>query len=756
MAMTGRKPSYAKTFKNIAFGKNFEIYDPTCVSNDALKGRSQPCIALYPARNAQEGWVFFNIHTGKRVRRSSWTPMQMSQLVIDSMNALSAEGAAVPAGVENVEEVEAERPGNALPAAANDGIPDAAVPAEAQDAQATADPEPRHLVRPNVYLEADFDEDEDEHEDGVPAPGVEVDQPAAAEEAEPEPPSNTVVHQTPPQLRRSARIVGGARRNPVYSLSTMTLKAALREGKESAMDAMTKELKQLLITKKALKPMHRGDLTPTKLKKLIRAHTLVKRKYDARGRFEKTKARLVADGKQQDRAMYPDISSPTAALSSLFMALTIAANKKQKTAVIDIGGAYLNADMTGEEVDIILGQIEAEIAVQIDPTLKRYLTPDGRLICRLDKALYGCIQSAKLWYDKISAVLEALGYVKNPVDGCVFNKGTGATKVTIVLFVDDILALSNSEGELKNLIAELTAEFDEVTSNVSVDFSYLGMRIQILDGKVRVTMEGFIDELLKEYKITRGKATPGLYDLFERDDSQALSAGHRERFHTAVAKLLYLAMRVKPETLLEVVVLCSRVQNATVGDMKKLYRILEYVYETRDRGIELSGDKIDTITGMIDASFAPHPDGKSHTGVAVMLGAATIMVKSSKQKLVTLNSTEAELVALSDSTKAVERCNDFMTGQGITMNTPELGQDNTSVKWMVEHDEGKWRSKYMRVRQAAVRERVKAGDFIIKYVKTREMVADILTKPAAGVLFRELRDAITGWKGPLGDRGALE
>ena len=55
------------------------------------------------------------------------------------------------------------------------------------------------------------------------------------------------------------------------------------------------------------------------------------------------------------------------------------------------------------------------------------------------------------------------------------------------------------------------------------------------------------------------------------------------------------------------------------------------------------------MTWNIDASYAVHPDCKSHTGAACSLGHGTFIPISSKQKLVTKSSTELELVAVDDA-----------------------------------------------------------------------------------------------------------
>ena len=80
-----------------------------------------------------------------------------------------------------------------------------------------------------------------------------------------------------------------------------------------------------------------------------------------------------------------------------------------------------------------------------------YLDNRGRAYVRLKKALYGCIESAKLWYDELKRSLESWGYVVNQEDRCVFNKLVSGVQSTLLLHVDDILCLSASDAAHKEL-----------------------------------------------------------------------------------------------------------------------------------------------------------------------------------------------------------------------------------------------------------------------------------------------------------------
>jgi hypothetical protein len=272
----------------------------------------------------------------------------------------------------------------------------------------------------------------------------------------------------------------------------------LNEHGKDAYDAIIKEFKQLFKEKKALVPVNRGDLSAKQMKQIIRSSMFLKTKFDAKGIFEKIKARLVADGSKQDRALYPDNSSPTVAMQSLLMVLLVAAKEGRNAMKIDIGGAYLNADMTGEEVIMEVDKMLTSIVKRYLPEIEPYVE-DGKLLVRLDKALYGCVHSAKLWYEKLTGVLKNIGFVPNPVDPCIMNKVIDGKQCTLSIFVDDILALSVDTKTLEWLLAELRKEFDDVKADIGNDLSYLGMHIQLTKGKVTISMAQFAKELLDDY-----------------------------------------------------------------------------------------------------------------------------------------------------------------------------------------------------------------------------------------------------------------
>jgi hypothetical protein len=96
--------------------------------------------------------------------------------------------------------------------------------------------------------------------------------------------------------------------------------------------------------------------------------------------------------------------------------------------------------------------------------------------------------------------------------------------------------------------------------------------------------------------------------------------------------------------------LCTRVQNATIEDEKKLARVLGYLAGTVSRTLLLRATGANSnVVAYIDAAYALHGDTKSHTGVVIYVGNTLVYVSSRKQQCMSKSPTEAELIVLMDN-----------------------------------------------------------------------------------------------------------
>jgi len=177
-------------------------------------------------------------------------------------------------------------------------------------------------------------------------------------------------------------------------------------------------------------------------------------------------------------------------------------------------------------------------------------------------------------------------------------------------------------------------------------------------------------------------------------------------------------------------------------------KLLGYLKLTKHKARVISSSgNMRRIVAYVDASFASHSDGKGHTGLVIKWGETTLMTISRKQKIATKNSTEAELVGLSDMLVEVERANEYLEEQGMDLDLPIIYKDNMSTMVLVASEtSGNIRTRHLCARRAIVYEAAEVKQSIqIKYLRTAEMVADVLTKPLGGNLFYKFANMLMGW-----------
>ena len=322
--------------------------------------------------------------------------------------------------------------------------------------------------------------------------------------------------------------------------------------------------------------------------------------------------------------------------------------------------------------------------------------------------------------------------------------GEDEDQCTVCVHMDDLMITCKNAEMIDYVLEKLIDKYAEVAVHRGVKHSYLGMTYDFSNaGNVKISMEGYIGDLLRYYNVTRHAATPATAHLFDIGVSDDLHESERIEFHSAVAKLLYLAKRVRPEILTACSFLASRVSCATVNDMAKLNRVLAYLNSEPDLGLVLEAAQQLEVHAYVDASYGVHADAKSHTGGVISIGRGATYVKSAKQRLVSKSSTEAELIGLSDMTSNIIWHRDFLLHQGYRINAANVYQDNTStIALAAKGRSTSERTRHVHVRYFFIKDRVEAGEIKITYLQTSDMVADILTKPLQGELFRKLRNKL--------------
>jgi hypothetical protein len=536
-------------------------------------------------------------------------------------------------------------------------------------------------------------------------------------------------------------------------MTQMGMKKGIKTFGARAVEAVQKELKQLH-DRSVVKPRHVSELTAEQRRAALQYLMFLKEK-----RNGTVKGRGCADGrKQREGTKKEDASAPTVAIESLMLSCTIDAMERRDVATVDIPGAFMQADMD-ETVHVKLEGTMAELFSRLDPTLYRKYVRMERgkpvLYVELLKALYGTIRAALLFWRMLSAKLVELGFVINPYDWCVANKMVDGKQCTILWHVDDLKISHVDADVVTDVIKTIDTAFGvetPITINRGKVHDYLGMTLDYTeDGKVSVKMLDYVEGMLEAASVEmRGEAaTPAGEHLFVvNEDEEKLNEGDAQDFHHLVAKALFLCKRGRPDIQTAVAFLCTRVKAPDMDDNKKLKRMIQYLRGSRKLVLTLEADNLQVIKWWVDASFAVHPDMRSHTGGVMSLGKGAVYSASTRQKLNTRSSTEAELVGIDDVMAQVLWTRYFLEAQGYPIDDNVVYQDNQSTMLLAKNGRASSskRTRHINIRYYFVADRIKNGELRVEYCPTGDMVADFYTKPLQGSLFRRLRDMILNIK----------
>jgi len=527
---------------------------------------------------------------------------------------------------------------------------------------------------------------------------------------------------------------------------------------QAGVDSAKKEIRQILTTE-SLAPTAYSDITEQERDKALDCKLFIEQKRDGR-----IKSRFVGGtgASCQNKNEYPDLSSPTVRFESVALLLKVAAQKNYRIAVADVPGAYLHAEFQDLSLNPTPGKrrfvrVRGELAKlmgEVDPKCKGLLNNKGELYLQLQRALYGLIESAKLWYVEISSTLTNCGFNQYKSDPCTFNHPN--KQIIVGLYVDDIIIMYRYNETRDWFMQILESKYGEPRVQKGPTVDYLNVSITRVEkesqgfpqGTILVSQRSYIASIQEKYPAyfapDTSINTPYGLDLFASRDTRP--AENPKEYVSVIMSLVYTCTRARSDIFLPISYLCTKAKNPTRDDERKLRIVCSYLMNTADLVLAFTPDPDMNIVSWIDASYAIHDDARGHTGIVISIGnnkGSPVFVRSRKQKLVTISSTEAELVALHDGSPQVIWTRAFLQELLYDQAPTVINQDNRSTIHMAEKGAGNFnRTKHIAVRYFAIKQLVEDKVVTLNHVTTDKMLADPLTKPIIGRRFREWRDTI--------------
>ncbi|EKG09416.1 Integrase catalytic core [Macrophomina phaseolina MS6] len=361
--------------------------------------------------------------------------------------------------------------------------------------------------------------------------------------------------------------------------------------------------------------------------------------------------------------------------------------------------------------------------------------PHGKILL-LKKALYGLKESPALWQKHFQATLKDLGLEPVPDAPCLYAN----EHLFVFFFVDDIImAFAKKDEAFAHAFEQDLFQRYEMRKIGEVQW-FLALRI-VRDrnkGLLWLSQESYLTSLKAKYNVKESSVAtplPAEDPPTPNDDAHATP----QDIHTYQSKMgsaQFAAISTRPDIGHACSALSAYLTNPSKRHLYLAQRLLEYLVNTKDLAIVYQADVKDDQRIFVpssDASFANDAvTRRSYQGSLMMLFGGPVDWKASKQPTVTTSTTEAELLALSETAKQAYWWRRFF--RGIQFEPGHLIQiecDNTQTLRLMEENVGKLVTKlrHVDIHHHWLRQEAQAGNVHFKWTPTAQMIADGLTKP---------------------------
>ena len=200
---------------------------------------------------------------------------------------------------------------------------------------------------------------------------------------------------------------------------------------------------------KALQDNGTWDLVrPPTDRDLIPGKWVYKVKLGPSGQVDKYKARYVAKGfKQVEGLDYIEIFAPTCMPETFRFLLQLSAKQGHVMHQFDVKTDFLNSP------------IEEEVYLEQPQEFVKLGSDGEKLVCRLNKSIYGLKQAANNWYKELANFLLRQGFTRSRNDHCLFARSEAEDHTFILVGVDDIIVASRSTTVISDVKKALEQHF---------------------------------------------------------------------------------------------------------------------------------------------------------------------------------------------------------------------------------------------------------------------------------------------------------
>ncbi|GFW68152.1 retrovirus-related Pol polyprotein from transposon TNT 1-94 [Trichonephila clavipes] len=440
-------------------------------------------------------------------------------------------------------------------------------------------------------------------------------------------------------------------------------------------------------------------------------------KYDENNKIVRYKARLVARGNTQLRGeSFDEVFSPVINFTIVRLFFTICVCLWKWTHIqVDITNAYLYANL-----DTVI-YMKQPTGYEID----------NNKVCKLRKAIYGLHQSGRQWFLELENKLIKLKFKKLEWVNCVY---MFEDNVILLFYVDDMIIFGKEMENVNFVLQLLQKNFD--LKIMGKTKKLLGIEFEEIGNSLFIHQRSYIRrlcEIYEKYKypvsslpISKGQVLSKLDS--PKTSEEILTVPYRN----LIGSLSFIAIRTRPDIMYAVNVLSQFQANPGIKHWNCLLRLLGYLKYTQEYKLELSKVKSLKLRCYSDSDFATNRDDRvSMGGFITFIDETPISWRTFKQKSVSLSTMEAEYVSLTEAAKEFIWLKNVIDNKSLNLELSEnvMFCDNQAAISFSKSPVENYRTKHIDVRYHFLRNLIYDKVFQIKYIGTKNNLADIFTKP---------------------------
>jgi hypothetical protein len=358
-------------------------------------------------------------------------------------------------------------------------------------------------------------------------------------------------------------------------------------------------------------------------------------------------------------------------------------------------------------------------------------------VCHLQKTLYGLKQAGNIWNTTFTSTLNDLSFMQMKHDYCVYIRRDEDKFAILLLWVDDIIAITNAEGTVDQITNDLKRKFE--IKSLSAPKYLLGIKVNYDRERcsLSLSLTHYINRVLEQLGLADCNPVampldPNVnLDYKKGEDLEGHSDDASYAYSALIGKLLRMATIFWVDISFAAGRLRQFTRNPKLRHWTAIKRVFRYLKGTKDYRMWYGG-KGNTAEEVFqiycDADWASQANRKSVSGYIITLAGGAIAWSSMKQSIIVLSTAEAEYVAATHVTKEVIWLHALFLELGIKAPTPTILSDNQAAIAITHHPEFHARTKHIDIALHFVRDMVREGKMKIHYVRSEDNIADICTK----------------------------